>query len=148
MKLGYVLPTFDDGVDWLDAKPSPADAQDAVTLVHFWSSRCPLCHEGAHEIARWRRRFGDRLRVIAFYQPRPDESASAADVRHDARDHMAIDYPCAFDESGEVARRFDSEFAPSYFLFDRSGRLRHRQMGNAELASVAALIERLSVKAS
>jgi hypothetical protein len=88
------------------------------------------------------------LVAVAVYQPRPDQPLEIDAVRHHARERMHIDYPCAIDGAGGLERRFDNPFAPGYFVFDRDRRLRHRQMGNARLDAVEALLERLLVKAS
>jgi len=147
MRLSDPLPTFDGASGWLGAKPVPSPSPTSPLLVHFWSTRCPLCHEGPHSIARWRVRFPG-LTVVAVYQMRADETLDAAVVERDARESMAIDYPCAVDGSGVLARRFDSAFAPSYYVFDAEHRLRHRQMGNAHLEVIETILERFLVKAS
>ena len=152
MDLGSPFPSL-SGVDWIvdpresDMAPS---SRGGVLLVHFWSTGCPLCEEGARDIARWRARFGGSgdLRTIAVFQPRPDQpQPSRIDVERLARDAMAIDYPCILDRDCAVARRFENKYAPAYFVFDDSRRLRHRQMGNAGLEQIDSLLERL-VKAS
>jgi len=116
-------------------------------LVHFWSTGCPLCHEGARDIARWRERYPS-LVIVAAFQPREDEPFDPAAVERDASESMGIGYPCAIDTQGVLARRFDSAYPPGYYVFDDEHRLRHRQMGNARLDVVEALLERLAVKAS
>lgn len=148
MKLGDHLPSLADATAWLNGPPKPGELSDAPVLLHFWSSDCPLCHEGAHAIARWRLRFaGSGLVTIAIYQLRPDQILDASAAEFEARELMHLDHPCALDGSGAIARRFDSTYPPGYYLFDRSHELRHRQMGNAELERLEAIIDRLAVKA-
>ena len=148
MKLGDALPSFDDVANWLGVRPDRVVADGRPLLVHFWSTRCPLCHEGAESISRWRLRFAPQgLATIAVYQPRATETIDLAGVERDARSAMHIKYPCAVDASGVLAARFNSEYPPGYYLFDRNGELRHRQMGNAKLHRLEALIERLLIKA-
>ena len=116
-------------------------------FVHFWSSGCPLCHEGAPSIHALRERFPS-LAVIAVYQPRPDETPDRAAIARDAATLMRIDYPCAVDAAGALARAFDNPYAPGYYLFDADRRLRHRQMGNAGFDALGEILERAAVKAS
>lgn len=147
MKIGDALPSFDGAIEWLDGPVTPSQLVGRPVLVHFWSTSCPLCHDGVSDIARWRDRLPD-LVVIAAWQPRIDESFDAATVKRVARESMEIAYPCAIDSAGALARRFDSVYPPGYYLFDAAHRLRHRQMGNARLEVMEALLERLVVKAS
>src|SRR5437870_13818063 len=105
MRLGDTLPAFDDATSWLNERFDSTDAAGSPVLVHFWSSGCPLCHEGAREIARFRSRFAPfGLHVVAVYQRRSDVSAGDASIERDARDLMQIDYTCAIDRSGSLAR--------------------------------------------
>jgi len=144
MRLGDPFPSLDGATAWLGAAPKAGDFAGRALLVHFWSAACPLCHEGARDIARWRERFGRRgLATLGVYLPRPEESAELQRTERDARESMRIEYPCALDFEKRLAARFEIEFAPGYYLFDRSHRLRHRQVGNREIASIDAIIERM-----
>jgi len=112
-------------------------------LVHFWSTGCPLCHEAVGIIDRWRDRFGERgLALIAVCQPKVNEAFDVRLARREAREEMRIDHPCALDVDGALARAFGSEFAPSYFVFDGTRVLRHRQTGNARLTAVEECLDR------
>lgn len=146
MDLGDKLSSF-DGVDWLDGI---APTRDAIpTLVHFWSTGCPLCHEGATFLSVQRTRHRSALDLIAVYAMRPNASTIDVDaVRRDARSLMHIDYPCAVDRGRALERAFACPFSPGYFIFDRNGELRHRQTGNDGLDRIGALLDRLVVKAS
>ena len=149
MKLGDKIPTFGDRVEWLDwIKAEPRTGR--AMLVHFWSHGCPLCHDGAELVNEWRSSYGDdALDIIAVFSPRPEStSVDVEAVRRDARDLMRISHPCAIDRRSELRALFECPFSPGYFVFDGEGRLHHRQMGNGALASVGALLDRLTVKAS
>lgn len=149
MKLGDTISAFDEGGEWLDAIAYEPHAGRPL-LVHFWSTGCPLCHEGAARISEWRDRHRpDALDIVAVFAPRPEStSIDLESVRRDARDLMRVDYPCAIDRRGELRALFECPFSPGYFVFDRDGKLRHRQMGNDGLDVVGALLDRLTVKAS
>jgi len=149
MKLGDSIPTFDDRVEWLDGIKLERHTGRPL-LVHFWSTGCPLCHEGSELVNEWRSRYGaGALDVIAVFAPRPETTSFDIEaVRRDARDLMHIDHPCIVDRHRDVQNSFECPYAPGYFVFDADGKLRHRQMGNDALANIGALIDRLIAKAS
>lgn len=148
MKLGDALPSFSEHVEWLD-EIEPRRHTDRPLLVHFWSTGCPLCHEGTDLVNEWRSKHANTLDVIAVFAPRPEStSLDMAGVRRDARDLMHIAHPCIVDRHRELQTLFECPFAPGYFIFDAHGKLRHRQMGNDGLANIGALVDRLTVKAS
>jgi hypothetical protein len=144
MKLGERLPSFDGATAWFNGRPSTGDLTGYVVLVHFWSRGCPLCHEAVVDIDRWRTCFAAHgLVMLSVLQMRPDETIDIACAERDARTLMRIRYPCAVDGTGELASRFDSIYAPGYYVFDRANALRHRQMGNARLDCIDELLGRL-----
>jgi thiol-disulfide isomerase/thioredoxin len=144
MNLGDRLPSFDGATAWFNSQPSTGDLAGHVVLVHFWSGGCPLCHEAVVDIDRWRACFAARgLITLSVYQPRPNETIDIACAERDARTLMRIGYPCAVDGTGELASRFDSIYAPGYYVFDRANALRHRQMGNGRLDGIDELLGRL-----
>jgi len=149
MKLGDTLPAFDDRVEWLDGMTGEPKSGVPV-LVHFWSHGCPLCHDGAELVNEWRSKHGDQaLGMIAVFEPRPEStSLDIESVRRDARNLMRLHHPCAIDRRGELRAVFECPYSPGYFVFDRNGKLRHRQVGNDALTSVGKLLDRLTVKAS
>ena len=149
MNLGDTLPAFDDGVEWLDGIAAQPRTGRPL-LVHFWSTGCPLCHEGADLVNGWRSTHGaEALDVIAVFAPRPESTSVDLEVvRRDARESMRLRHPCAIDRQRTLQSVFDCPFSPGYFIFDGDGMLRHRQMGNDALATVGAVLDRLIVKAS
>ena len=148
MRLGDEAPALDDGVEWLDRIKPHVHAR-RPSLIHFWSTGCPLCHEGARLVNQLRTVHRDNLDVIAVFAPRPEAtSVDIEAVRRDAQDMMRLNHPCVVDRHRELQTAFECPYAPGYFIFDRDGKLRHRQMGNASLESLIPLIDRLVVKAS
>lgn len=143
LKIGDPIPPFDIGTRWVGDASCDASASDRPVLVHFWTTGCPLCHEGARTIARLRKRFAATgLIAIAVFQPRLEEQPELARVENDARSLMGIDYPCAFDVDRALERAFGSEYTPTYWFFDFDAvhRLRHRHMGNAGFAMLETVM--------
>jgi len=149
MKLGDRSPAFDDRFEWLDGI-EPQSSTGRPLLVHFWSTGCPLCHEGAELVNEWRSKYSaEALDVIAVFVPRPETTSFDIEaVRRDARHLMHIDHPCVVDRHRKLQSSFECPYAPGYFVFDHEGKLRHRQMGNDSLAGIDVLIDRLVAKAS
>lgn len=135
-RLGSALPSLSCDAPWLGGAP-PDDAQLAgrPVAVHFFSSDCPLCDQGAHRIARWISEFAAQdLVVVGAFQPRRDRPSTDDSARIEcARQIRVAPHPCAVDVRGELAERFGNEWWPGYYVYDRAHRLRHVQTGNAAL---------------
>jgi hypothetical protein len=141
MKLGDPLPPLDGATLWINGQATADSLAHRAVLVHIWSTSCPLCSEGVHAIARWRTACdAAALACVAICTLRPDDALDVASFEREARTKMHITYPCALDGTGLIAERFGNPYAPAYFVFDRSHALRHRQEGNASLASVDAIL--------
>jgi hypothetical protein len=141
MRIGSPLPAFDGATDWIGARPREDEIAGRPVLVHFWSTGCPLCHEGAELIERWRAAYEPRgLACVGIYQLRPEEMLDVERVRADAHS-LRFDSSCAIDGRRSLEKAFASEFAPGYYFFDRDHFLSHRQMGNASLPVLERQLE-------
>jgi thiol-disulfide isomerase/thioredoxin len=139
------LPSL-DGVDtWINGPaPSPESLAGKPVLVHFWSISCYICHDVAEQVAEWRDRFGAAgLEVIAIHQPRGPEELDLAKVRADALGAMGLTQPCAVDNDHELTDRFQNQFVPAYYVFNRNHELRHFQAGDKGYDRIATAIERV-----
>jgi thiol-disulfide isomerase/thioredoxin len=137
------MPPLLGATHWLWKKPADSDLAGRPVLVHFWSSGCPLCHEGMATIARWRTSFEARgLITVAVYQPRSDGVVDEKRVRDEAASMMRIGYACALDGDRRLEAAFKNPFSPGYYFFDARHRLRHRQMGNEGLGRLEELLDR------
>ncbi len=141
-RLGSALPSLDCSAPWLTQPPDRANLTGKPVVVHFFSSDCPLCDEGAHRIARWISSLAPMgLVVIGAFQPRHDTPASQAEALAEcARHSRNAAHACVADCTGELAARFGNEWWPAYFVYDRAHRLRHYQMGNDGLDRLDALL--------
>ena len=142
-QLDSLLPSF-DGVPLWRSGPAPtaSDLAGKAVLVHFFSSGCPLCREGMPAVDLLRASYeSSGLVVVGAYQPRPDAKATAAEAVRECDASVRPTHVCALDVAGVLAQRFGNEWAPAYYVYDRSHRLRHYQMGNWNLDGIAAVIE-------
>jgi thiol-disulfide isomerase/thioredoxin len=141
--LNSPLPSFDGVSHWRNG-PAPTKIQLAgkPVLLHFFSSGCPLCHEGMPVVRRIHAAYASRgLIVIGAYQPRQNVKASLADAERECDLHIGPTHACALDADGTLAERFGNEWSPAYCVYDRSNRLRHYQMGNWNLKALDAIIQ-------
>ena len=137
------LPSFDGAVRWINDEPVEDELAGRPVLVHFWSVSCYICHGVAEQIASWRTKYAPQgLQLIAVHQPRSPEELDVENVIADAKTAMRITHPMAIDNEHAIVERFENQFVPAYYLFDREHRLRHFQAGDKGYERIEAAIER------
>ena len=141
--LNSSLPGFDGVSHWRNGPaPREADLAGNPVLVHFFSSGCPLCQEGMPAVRRLHAAFAPAgLIVVGAFQPRHDGNASLADAERECDVHVGPTHACAVDTRGILAARFENEWPPAYYVYDRSHLLRHYQMGNWNLEALDAVVQ-------
>jgi thioredoxin-like negative regulator of GroEL len=138
------LPSLDGATTWLNGLPDAAALEGKPVLVHFWSISCYICHDVAKAVGEWRDTYGPRgLQVIAIHQPRGPEELDIAKVTEDANGPMGLTQPCALDNTHTIVDRFQNQFVPAYYVFNRNHELRHFQAGDKGFERVATAIERV-----
>jgi len=131
LRTGSELPSVDGVATWINGVPTDEELAGKPVLVHFWSVSCSICHDVAAEVARWQAEYGPRgLAVIAVHQPRGPEELDIAPVSVDATGAMGITWPCAVDNEHVLVARFENQFVPAYYVYDRDHKLVHRQAGD------------------
>lgn len=145
LRMRSPLPSLDGVGTWINGgEPAPASLEGKPVLVHFWSLSCYICHDVAQQVAQWRDRFGPAgLEVIAIHQPRGPEELDVARVTEDALGPMGLTQPCAIDNEHTLVDRFQNQFVPGYYIFNRKHELRHFQAGDKGYDRVVAAIERV-----
>lgn len=96
-----------------------------ASLIVFTCNHCPYVKGSEEQLVAIARRFiPDGLRVLAISSNDPlqypedgfDKMAEKARV-------MDLPYPYLFDETQQVAKKFDAECTPEFYLFNADGRL-------------------------
>jgi thiol-disulfide isomerase/thioredoxin len=142
LRTGSDRPSFDGIATWINSAPSAEELAGKPLLVHFWSLSCYLCHDAADKVADWAKTYVPRgLAVIAVHQPRSPQELDEAQVTADAQGPMGITWPCAIDNEHALVQRFENQFVPAYYLFDRDGKLVHRQAGDRGFERLLAKID-------
>jgi thiol-disulfide isomerase/thioredoxin len=131
LRTGSPLPSLEGVASWTNGAVTDEDLAGKPVLVHFWSVSCSICHDVAAEVAGWQAEYAPRgLAVVSVHQPRGPEELDVANVTADAQGPMGITWPCAVDNEHTLVQRFQNQFVPAYYVFDREHKLVHRQAGD------------------
>jgi thiol-disulfide isomerase/thioredoxin len=138
------LPSLEGAAAWIGGEPKEPDLAGRPVLVQFWSISCYLCHDVADQVNAWRDRYEkDGLLFIAVHQPRSEAELDIQTVTKDALEQMKLEQPCAIDNDHAIVERFENQYVPAYYLFDRAHQLRHFQAGDKGYDRIVAAIERI-----
>lgn len=144
LRMRSPLPSLEGAATWLSGEPKPEDLAGRPVLVHFWSISCYLCHDVVEQVNAWRDKYAkEGVAFIAVHQPRSEAELDVEAVQKDAREHMKLTQPCAIDNEHAIVERFQNQYVPAYYLFDRTHRLRHFQAGDKGYDRIEAAIERI-----
>ncbi|EMR06384.1 Thiol-disulfide oxidoreductase ykuV [Bhargavaea cecembensis DSE10] len=143
MKLRTPMPELHGATDWLNGVKTRADlVGERPTLIHFWSVSCRLCKDMMPDVSAIRDKYRDRLNVIAVHMPRSREDTDPGKVREAAAAH-GITHPVFVDSRSKLTAEFGNRYVPAYYVFDKSGRLRHFQAGEGGMSMLEKRITRL-----
>lgn len=143
MKLRSPLPELEGATTWINGKVSKEELLgEKITLVHFWSVSCYLCKEAMPEINRFREKYRDWMNVVAVHMPRSEEDMDVDIVEKTAKE-LNMTQPIYVDHDLLLSDLFGNEYVPSYYVFDRSGVLRHYQAGGKGMKMLEQRVNRL-----
>lgn len=138
------LPSLEGVATWINGTPKGEGLEGLPVLVQFWSISCYMCHNVVDQVTAWREKYGkDGLVFISVHQPRSAEELDVDAVKKDASEEMHLTQPTAIDNEHTIVDRFQNQFVPAYYLFDRSHQLRHFQAGDKGYDRIEAAIERV-----
>ena len=131
MKLRSLMPELEGESAWLNHKVVRKELiGEKPTLIHFWSVSCQLCKEIMPQVNLLRDKYGSGLNVVAVHMPRSEEDTKIEKVQKAAQKYQ-ITQPIFVDNWLRLSDLFQAQYVPSYYLFDRSGILRHFQSGGS-----------------
>ena len=138
------LPSLEGAASWLNGAPGADEFRDVPVVVSFWSKSCHLCHESADQFAEWRDRYAkDGLAFVAVHQPRSPDELDIEVVSKDAIEEMKLTQPVAIDNDHVIVDRFENQFVPAFYVFNRKHELRHFQAGGKSFERIEAAIQRV-----
>jgi thiol-disulfide isomerase/thioredoxin len=138
------LPSLEGATTWLNGAPVADELRGIPVVVSFWSKSCHLCHESAEQFAEWRDRFAkDGVAFVAVHQPRSQDELNVETVSKDAIEEMKLSQPVAIDNDHAIVDRFENQFVPAFYVFNRKHELRHFQAGGKSFERIEAAIQRV-----
>ncbi len=144
LRMRSPLPTFEGATAWVNGEPSAQDLRGLPVVVSFWSKSCYICHETAEQFAQWRDKFAAHgVAFVAVHQPRSEDELNVEEVTADALGEMKLTQPCAIDNDHAIVDRFENQFVPAFYVFNRAHELRHFQAGGKGFDRIEAAIQRV-----
>ena len=138
------LPSLEGASAWVNGEPQAEELRGFPVVVSFWSKSCYICHETAEQFAQWRDKYAKHgVAFIAVHQPRSEEELDVATVSTDALQEMHLTQPVAIDNTHAIVDRFENQFVPAFYVFNRNHQLRHFQAGGKGFERIEAAIERV-----
>jgi thiol-disulfide isomerase/thioredoxin len=134
---------------WVNSAPLTADTlRGKVVLVDFWEYTCVNWIRTAPYVKAWNREYADRgLVVIGVHAPEFEFGKRPENVYRGIRDH-GLTHPIALDNDFATWRAFGNDAWPAKYLFDASGALVKRWVGEGSYGDIEAEIRRLLVAAN
>lgn len=147
MRLGSDLPSLDGATEWLNLSDVQKDSLQHLKgnplLIHFWAVSCHICHETMPSLLAYRDAYQPKgLQVVAIHMPRQEEDTDVDKVKADLEKYL-ITQPVAVDNQHLLAKAFQNEYVPAFFLFDKAGQLFFRTAGDKGFEKLQPKIEQL-----
>lgn len=144
LRLNSPLPELSGATEWLvGEEPTLQELHGHPTLVYFWSATCHTCHDNMPHLMRWRKEYGPQgLKMVAIHAPRSEAELSPEMVLPKLKEYE-ITEPAALDNEHKLMDKFENQFYPAYFLYDRDGNLLRRAAGNAGVGRLEPTLEQL-----
>ena len=131
MKLGSLMPDLEGESAWINNKVTKDELLgEKPTLIHFWSVSCQLCKDVMPQVNILRNRYENVLNIVAVHMPRSEDETKVERVQKAAQKYNIIQ-PIFVDSWLRLTDKFGIQYVPSFYLFDRSGVLRHTQSGGS-----------------
>ena len=129
---------------WVNSAPlTPEALRGNVVLVDFWEYTCINWIRTSPYVKAWHRDYADRgLVVIGVHAPEFEFGKLAEHIDRGIRDH-GLSYPIALDNDFATWDAFGNDAWPTRYLFDATGALAKRWVGEGSYRDTEMEIRRL-----
>lgn len=141
LRLRTEMPGLDGITEWVNGEASKDELAGKPVLVHFWSISCGMCKKSLPEINRLREE-NPELQLVGIHMPRSEKDTDIPSVK-ETIEKYELKHPQGIDNLHQVVDRYENEFVPAFYLFDRKGQLRHRSAGEKALNMLKNPLERV-----
>lgn len=143
MKLREPMPELEGATKWLNGEVTKAElVGEKPTLIHFWSVSCHLCKEAMPEVNKFRDQYKDELNVVAVHMPRSEADTDLEKIEEAAKQYD-ITQPIFVDNELKLTDAFENQYVPAYYVFDKTGVLRHFQAGGSGMKMLEKRVNRV-----
>ncbi|MDR4886669.1 TlpA disulfide reductase family protein [Fredinandcohnia sp. QZ13] len=143
MKLREQMPELEGAKAWFNGEVHKSDlVGDKPTLIHFWSISCGLCKEAMPQVNEFRDQYKDKLNVVAVHMPRSENDLDLDEIKQVAQQHN-ITQPIFVDSDLKLNDKFENQYVPAYYVFDKEGKLRHFQAGGSGMKMLTKRVNRV-----
>lgn len=116
----------------------PEAAAGKVVVLRFWATWCAFCKDDMRETEPFWRQARERgLLVLAVNAGQKPE-----DIRPFVAD-LGVSYPVLLDPESRTTRAYGVTGLPMTFVIDRQGTVRHRILGETDMAGLRRMVEAL-----
>jgi len=142
VKIGDQLPEWTAPTLWINGEGEPIEWGKNATLIHFWSVSCYFCKRAMAELNQYRDLYQENLTVISVHFPRSEQDLDIELVKKTVEEYK-MTQSIYVDHEFQLAKAFLNEYVPSYYLFDKQGKLRYYQAGGTNLKMLDTRISRV-----
>lgn len=143
MKLREPMPELKGATTWLNGEVTKEQlVGEKPTLIHFWSVSCHLCKEAMPEVNKFRDQYKDELNVVAVHMPRSEADTDLEKIEEAAKQYD-ITQPIFVDNEMKLTDAFENQYVPAYYVFDKTGVLRHFQAGGSGMKMLEKRVNRV-----
>ncbi|MFC3884285.1 TlpA family protein disulfide reductase [Bacillus songklensis] len=143
MKLREQMPELTGATEWLNGQVTKEELiGEKPTLIHFWSISCHLCKEAMPQVNEFRDQYKDKLNVVAVHMPRSENDLNIEEIKKVAEEHNIVQ-PIFVDSEHKLTDAFENQYVPAYYVFDKTGQLRHFQAGGSGMKMLEKRVNRV-----
>jgi thiol-disulfide isomerase/thioredoxin len=106
--------------DWIGDEQKLDDLKGKVVVVDFWATWCGPCMRAIpHNVELFKKHKDDGLMIIGVHDAKRGVEKMAGVAKS-----QNINYPLAVDDAGKSTKAWNIGFWPTYFVLDRTGKVR------------------------